>query len=65
MNLHPNQAWDTANILRHDLLHHHKKSQTDKLRDKAGKLSQNDKEFTEIFGEYFKTVFSREDITFD
>ena len=65
MNLHPKQAWDTAKMLRSGLSHHHKKPQTDKLRDKSGNLSQNDKEFTKIFGEHFRAVFSREDIAFD
>ena len=52
-------------MLRNGLSHHHRKPKTDKLRSKTGNLSKNDKEFTEIFGEHFKTVFSREDITFD
>ena len=65
MKLHLKQAWDTAKMLRNGLSHHHRKPQTDKLRSKDGNLSQNDKEFTEIFGDHFKTVFSREDITFD
>jgi len=52
-------------MLRRGLSHHSKKTQTDKLRNKLGQLSQNNKEFTEIFGTHLKIVFSHEDITFD
>ena len=65
MNLYPKLAWDTAEMLRADLSHHHKKPQVDKLRNKAGNLSKTGKEYKEMFGTHFKTVFSREDITFD
>ena len=65
LNLYPKQAWDVAKTLRRGLSHHHKRPQSDKLRQKDGSLSKTDNNYTKIFRDHFRTVFSRKDLTFN